>query len=237
MKHVLATAIFLSFAGQALAQDFVHVGTNRFPALFCAVTPVSELRKMMCEDLSRYLSYNPNPLLVFKTSQTDDFLLLDEIVGAQHPAIVATNLLLSLSTNQVGIIIRQPLSEKYVELLSDNEQIQCLVTGAMEFVELFNSGMATNLPPGEQCRLFRTLDSASPPVETNQIVTGIKHYWTRQTFASPSLLNFSILPVWTNEAPIPTFSLKTRSAYEADWPETTEFHIGSISNVWFFLAY
>ena len=237
MKTIIPTALLLLYASLALPQNSVLIGTNSFPASFSAGTTNSTLRQLMCEDLTRYLSYNPNPALVFKTNQNGSLIPLDEIVGSRHPDIVATNLFLDTATNHFGIIVGQPISEKYVDLLSGNADIQCMVTGAIAFVEMFNSGMVTNLPPGEKCCLFRTLDSSNPPIETNHISIGIEKYWIKKNFAMPSLMDFSNLPVWPNETPIPTFLIRTRSSFDADWPESTEFHIGSISNKWFFIAY
>lgn len=222
----------------ALSDNSVSIGTNSCSVHFADAAVPVDMRSLICEDLSRYFSYNPNICMVFEmTSQTNRHPLCP-ICDSQHATNMLDNVELAmLSNGTYEIRVGKDLTDTYQNILLQHPLALSQISNAVTFVSHFNSGVVTNYTSIDKCRLFRTLESPNIPTQTEKIASGLVSFWCTQKYSLPALIDWKKQRVWNGHPDIPVLPVRVCSSQADGILSSATYYIGVISNDWFFIAY
>lgn len=222
----------------ALSENSVSIGTNSCSVHFADNTVPVYKRRAICEDLSRYFSYNPNICMVFEMSPQTNCYPLCPICDSQHATNMLDNVeLVMLPNGTYEILLGKDLTDTYQNILLQYPLALSQISNAVTFVSHFNSGAVTNYSNAEKCRLFRTLESPNIPTQTAEIASGLVSFWCTQKYSLPALIDWKKQTVWNGHSDIPVLPVRVCSSQTNGILSSATHYIGAISNEWFFIAY
>ena len=235
------TTIILTCAALVCAHilygDNITIGSKSYPSQFDDTSLSGDMQRVICSDLSRYLSYSPYLDMLFDMSEQGNEYPLRPIGNAPHARNVLDNVkLVKLSNGSYRIDIAKDLTDSYREILKENPNASTQILNAMNFISSFNSGTVTNLSLSEKCRLFRTTASPAIPTQGEEISSGLQSYWCTRKYSLPAIIDWHNQPIWKEHPSIVIIPVRVRSSKTKGVLESNTHFLGSISNEWFFIA-
>ena len=222
----------------ALSDNSVSIGTNSCSVHFADTSVPVDKRGLICEDLSRYFSYNPHIGMVFEMSSQTNRYPLCPICDSQHASNILDNVELAMLTNGTyEIRVGKDLTDTYQNILLQYPLALSEISNAVTFVSHFNSGTVTNYTNSDKCRLFKTLESPNIPTQAEEISFGLASFWCAQKYSLPALIDWKRQTVWNGHPDIPVLPVRVRSVKEEGILSSATHYIGVISNEWFFIAH
>ena len=222
----------------ALSDNSVSIGTNNCSVHFSDTAIPVDRRNLICEDLSRYFSYNPYIGMVFEMSSQTNRYPLCPICDSQHATNMLDNVELAMLPNGTyEICVTKDLTDTYQNILLRHPFALSQISNAVTFVSHFNSGAVTNYSNADKCRLFRTLESPNIPTQTEEIASGLVSFWCTQKYSLPSLIDWKKQTIWNGHPDIPVLPVRVCSSQTNGILSSATHYIGAISNDWFFIAY
>ncbi len=230
-KSIILTISFCSLA--LYAQNF-HVGNESYPISFEDISLAAITKTNIANDITLYFKFSDTLKDSFTPSFLDDNILYPDVPAFrglnEH---YAKGLRCHCNNTITNIYVNKSLSDTYVNIYNELQNIPNAYSNAMVFLNSLNTGSITNLPITEQIRYvqFNPNGNANIPNET-KLIAELNTYWINQKYYPLCVIDFAKRKFWSETNEYYSFVFRYREKGTKIYNPLDTFYIIYYNNRW-----
>ena len=201
MKKIIV--LIVSFCFHTLQAQSFQVGNEIYPILFEDASLSATIKTNIANDITLYFKFANTLKESFGTTYFDDTLVYPKVPAFrglnEH---YAKGLRCHCNNTVTNIFVHKSLSDAYVNIYNELENIPNAYSNAVSFLNSLNTGSITNLPISEQSRYIQFNPNGNPniPNET-KLISDLNTYWINLKYYPLCVIDFAKRKFWneTNE--------------------------------------
>lgn len=197
MKKIIVLITFFCFH-TLYAQNF-EVGNEIYPVMFEDVSLSAIIKTNIANDISLYFKYSDSLKESFIPT-----LLNDNILCPDVPAFRGLNehyakgLRCHCNNTVTNIYVHKSLSDAYVNIYNELENIPNAYSNAVSFLNSLNTGSITNLPISEQSQYIQFNPNGNQNIPNEiKLISELNTYWINQKYYPLCVIDFAKRKFWT----------------------------------------